>query len=191
MVVASAGPIYEPRNAQEDRPRAKALGRNWRRPFGTFPCWSDKKESGFGLLVSRRSRQRNSRCRTNRKKKLRKPGLASTDREASPDAPPDFFLIFFWSSRPEHNQRPPTDTAKRRFALIPTRRKIAVSPLGAQSTPPLARGRSKAVRLPREPGLYGSACGAIGSTVRAPCRSLPLRDPKRPPGAYMAVASLI
>jgi len=107
-----------------------------------FPCWSHKKESGFGLLVSRRSRQRNSCCGTNRNKKVTKIRPDVPDREASPDAPPDFFLIFFWSSRPEHNQRPPTDTAKRRFALIPTRRKIAVSPLGAQSTPPLAGGRS-------------------------------------------------
>ena len=54
-------------------------------------------------------------------------------------------MILFWSSRPEHTQRPPTDTAKRRFALIPTRRKWAfhVSPLGGGSIhPPLARGRS-------------------------------------------------
>ena len=58
---------------------------------------------------------------------------------------------FFWSSRPEHNQRPPTDTAKLRFALIPTanRPKIAVSPPGAQSTPPLARGRSPALAARR------------------------------------------
>ena len=133
----------KPAAPTQDRPPAKALGRNWRRPFGAFPCWAYKKESGFGLLVSRRSRQRNSRCRPNRNKKVTKIRPDVTDREASPDAPPDFFLIFFWSSRPEHNQRPPTDTAKRRFALIPTRRKIAVSPLGAQSTPPLAGGRSQ------------------------------------------------
>ena len=61
----SAVPLQDP----SDRPRAKALGRHWRRPFGTFPCWGDKKkESGFGFLVSRGSRQRNSRCRPNRKK---------------------------------------------------------------------------------------------------------------------------
>ena len=75
-------------------------------------------------------------------KKVTKTRPGATDSKASPDAPPDFFLMFLWSSRPEHNQRLPTDTAKRRFALILTRRKIAVSPLGAQSTPPLARCRS-------------------------------------------------
>ena len=54
-------------------------------------------------------------------------------------------MICFWSSRPEHNQRPLIDTAKHRFALIPTRRKNAVWPLGAQSNPSLARGRSGAL----------------------------------------------
>ena len=34
----------------------------------------------------------------------------------------------------------------------------------------------------------GEACGAIGSTVRAPCPSLPLCNPQKPPGAYLAVA---
>ena len=53
------------------------------------------------------------------------------------------FLEFFLTSRPEHNQKPPTDTANRHCAFIPTRRKIAVWPQGAQSTAPLARGRSK------------------------------------------------
>ena len=56
--------------------------------------------------------------------------------------PGKFFLDFFLSSRPEHNQKPPTDTANRHCAFIPTRRKIAVWPQGAQSTAPLARGRS-------------------------------------------------
>ena len=46
------------------------------------------------------------------------------------------------SSRPEHNQKPPTDTTNRHCAFIPTRRKIAVLPQGAQFTAPLARGRS-------------------------------------------------
>ena len=81
------------------------------------------------------SRQRNSRCRHNQNKKVKKIRPGVSDRKTSPDARGFFWGIFFWSSRPEHNQRPPTDTAKRRFALIPTRRKIAVSPLGAQSTP--------------------------------------------------------
>ena len=95
--------------------------------------------------MSRRSRQRNSRCGHNQNKKVKKTRPDASDRKTSTDAPGFFFLIFFGSSRPEHNQRPPTDTAKRRFALTPTRRKIAVSPLGAQSTPPLARCRSDVV----------------------------------------------
>ena len=78
-----------------------------------------------------------------------------TDRKASPDAP-DFFLIFFWSSRPEHNQKPPTDTANRHCSLIPTRRKIAVFSQGGQSTAPLARGRS-----PAQSG-FGAAFPEIG-----------------------------
>ena len=65
-----------------------------------------------------------------------------TDRKASPDAPDLFFWILFWSSRPEHNQKPTIDTANRHCSLIPTRRKIAVFPQGGQSTAPLARGRS-------------------------------------------------
>jgi hypothetical protein len=36
----------------------------------------------------------------------------------------------------------------------------------------------------------GEACGAIGNTVRAPCPSLPLCDPQKPTGAYLAVAFL-
>ena len=39
-------------------------------------------------------------------------------------------------------------------------------------------------------GCRGEACGAIGNTVRAPCPSLPLCDPKKPTGAYLAVAFL-
>ena len=127
--------------------------------------------------MSRRSRQRNSCCGTNRNKKVTKIRPDVPDREASPDAPPDFFLISFWSSRPEHNQRPPTDTAKRRFALIPTRRKIAVSPLGAQSTPPLAGGRSGGRLIIHPlPNVAGSAAdrstlfllnGAVGDGPRA------------------------
>ena len=120
--------------AAVDRPRATALGRNWRRPFGTFPCWVYKKECGFGLLVSRRSRQRNSRCRPKRNKKLRKPGLMSPT-----EKPAQTRRIFlgdsFWSSRPEHNQKPPPDTANRHCALIPTRRKMAVSPQGGRMPP--------------------------------------------------------
>ena len=34
----------------------------------------------------------------------------------------------------------------------------------------------------------GEACGAIGNTGRAPCPALPLRDPQKPTGAYLAVA---
>ena len=98
-----------------DRPRAKALGRNWRRPFGAFPCCVYKKESGFGLLVSRRSRQRNSRCRRNRNKKVTKTRPDVTDRKASPDAP-DFFLIFFGRVDPNttrsHRQTPPIAIAR-------------------------------------------------------------------------------
>ena len=59
----------------------------------------------------------------------------------------DLFRGFFLSSRAEHNQNPPTDTANRHCALVSTRRKIAVSP----ASPPelrafwlLAAGRSRA-----------------------------------------------
>ena len=46
----------------------------------------------------------------------------------------------------------------------------------------------KVVHLPRNWVCRGEACGAIGNTVRAPCPSLPLCDPQKPPGAYLAVA---
>ena len=92
-----------------DRPRAKALGRNWRRPFGAFPCWVYKKESGFGLLVSRRSRQRNSRCRPKRNlKKVTKTRPDVTDRKASPDAP-DFFVVDLFLVESTRTQPEATD----------------------------------------------------------------------------------
>ena len=63
----------------------------------------------------------------------------ASDRKTSPDAPGIYFWILFWSSRPEHNQWPPTDTAKRRFALIPTRRKIIFA-AGGSIHPPFSSG---------------------------------------------------
>ena len=36
----------------------------------------------------------------------------------------------------------------------------------------------------------GEACGALRNAVRAPCPSLPLCDPQKPTGAYLAVAFL-
>ena len=69
--------------------------------------------------------------------------LSITDRKTSPDAPVFLLLIIFWSSRPEHNQKPPKDPANRHCALIPTRRKMAVSPSQrGGNAPPLARCRS-------------------------------------------------
>ena len=49
---------------------------------------------------------------------------------------------FFLSSRAEHNQNPPADTANRHYALISTRRKIAVSPAPPPELRALAAGRS-------------------------------------------------
>ena len=89
-------------------------------------------------------------------------------------------MDFCWSSRPEHNQGPPTDTAKRRFALIPTRRKIAVWPLGAQSIPPLARGRSSA--------MGGSTGGGALPDGRGRA-SAHTRQPRRPQGPRTADAA--
>ena len=70
-----------------------------------------------------------------------------SDRKPAPTCQEKKNLEFFLSSRPEHNQKPPTDTANRHCAFIPTRRKIAVWPQGAQSTAPLARGRSSGKRI--------------------------------------------
>ena len=75
-----------------------------------------------------------------------------SDRKPAPTCQEKKFFGIFLSSRPEHNQKPPTDTANRHCAFIPTRRKIAVWPQGAQSTAPLARGRSKGrTAQPRQP----------------------------------------
>ena len=71
-----------------------------------------------------------------------------SDRKPAPTCQEKFLGDFFLLSRPEHNQKPPTDTANRHCAFIPTRRKIAVWPQGAQSTAPLARGRSCALSRP-------------------------------------------
>ena len=73
---------------------------------------------------------------TTERKKLRKPGLMSATEKPAQTRQGKTNWIFFWSSRPEHNQqRPPIDTAKRRFALIPTRPKIAFLPPGGQPPP--------------------------------------------------------
>ena len=47
---------------------------------------------------------------------------ATSDRKTNPETP--------GKTNTEHNQRPRTDTAKRRFALIPIRRKTSDWPLG-------------------------------------------------------------
>ena len=86
----------------------------------------------------------NSGCCIVKCKKLRKPSLTSPTENQPRRARKKNFGIFL-SSRPEHNQKPPTDAANRHCAFIPTRRKIAVWPQGAQSTAPLARGRSCAL----------------------------------------------
>ena len=149
-----------------DRPRAKALGRNWWRQFGTFPCCVYKKESGFGLLVvSRRSRQRNSRCRRKRNKKVTKTRPDVTDRKASPDAPDFFSLIFFGRVDPNnttrsHRQTPPIATA-RSFQHAENGRFAA----GGGMPPPLARGWSLAPHLLR-------TCSALVPHLCRTCAAL-------------------
>ena len=91
--------------------------------------------------MSRRSRQRNSRCRPKRNKKVTKTRPDVTDRKASPDAP-DFFLIFFGRVDPNttrsHRQTPPIAIARsfQHAEKWPFRRR------GGECPPPLARGRS-------------------------------------------------
>ena len=91
--------------------------------------------------MSRRSRQRNSFCRNNRKKKLRKPGLMSATEKPAQTRQEfflDFFLVESTRTQPEATDRH-RQTPLRAHLNTP---KIAVSPLGAQSTPPLAGCRS-------------------------------------------------
>ena len=112
-----------------------------------FFAGTTKKETGLCFSCHLRREWPKAGCCTGQECAVPKITYDASDRKTSPDAPGIYFWNCFWStSRPEHNQRPPTDTAKRHFALIPTRRKKSFWPLGAQSTPPLARGRSRATR---------------------------------------------
>lgn len=82
-----------------------------------FPCCPNKKESGFGLLVSRRSRQRNSFCRSNRKKKVKKTRPDVSDRKTSPDAPGTKKKGFFFgpvdpNTTRGHRQTPPNAASR-------------------------------------------------------------------------------
>jgi len=127
---------------RSDRPRAKAVvelqGCRSRRSWGA----STKKRVDLGSLCHIEHETAPPFVDAPQQRAFPKIRCDVTDRKASPDAPDLFFGILFWSSRPEHNQKPTTDTANRHCSLIPTRRKIAVFPQGGQSTAPLARGRS-------------------------------------------------
>ena len=130
------------RREAADRPRAKAVvelqGCRSRRSWGA----STKKRVDLGSLCHIEHETAPPFVDAPQQRAFPKVRCDVTDRKASPDAPDLFFGILFWSSRPEHNQKPTTDTANRHCSLIPTRRKIAVFPQGGQSTAPLARGRS-------------------------------------------------
>ena len=128
--------------SRRDRPRAKGVGVPLASRRGCSRAAATKKRADLGSSCHVGHGSATLVVAAIEIKKLRKPGLMSAT-EKPAQTRQEFLFGFFWSSRPEHNQNSPTDTAKRRFALIPTRRKIAVSPLGAQSTPPLARCRSR------------------------------------------------
>ena len=127
----------------QDRPRAKAVvelqGCRSRRSWGA----ATKKRVDLGSLCDIEHETAPPFVAAPQQRAFPKIRCDVTDRKASPDAPDLFFGILFWSSRPEHNQKPTTDTANRHCSLIPTRRKIAVFPQGGQFTAPLARGRSQ------------------------------------------------
>ena len=97
------------------RPRAKALVELWgcrsRRSWGA----STKKRVDLGSLFDIEHETTPPFVDAPQQRAFPKIRCDVTDRKASPDAP-DFFWIFFWSSRPEHNQKPPTDTANRAIA---------------------------------------------------------------------------
>ena len=99
-----------------DRPRAKGGGVPLASRRGCSRVGSHKKESGFGLLVSRRSRQRNSCCGTNRKKKVKKTRPDVSDRKTSPDAPGKKIGFFFGPVDPNttrgHRQTPPNAASR-------------------------------------------------------------------------------
>ena len=101
-----------------------------------------KKRPDLGLACHVEPDRPNSCCCIGQECAVPKITCDVSDRKPAPTCQEKKFLEFFLSSRPEHNQKPPTDTANRHCAFIPTRRKIAVWPQGAQSTAPLARGRS-------------------------------------------------
>ena len=101
-----------------------------------------KKRPDLGLACHVEPDRPNSCCCIGQECAVPKITCDVSDRKPAPTCQEKKILEFFLSSRPEHNQKPPTDTANRHCAFIPTRRKIAVWPQGAQSTAPLARGRS-------------------------------------------------
>ena len=117
-----------------DRPRAKG-GRSSSLQTGVFFASTTKKEVGFVLLVSPTPTPRMAKSRLwywpgmRSSKNHMLPVMSATENQPDKNG-------FFLSSRPEHNQKPPTDTANRHCAFIPTRRKIAVLPQGAQFTAP-------------------------------------------------------
>ena len=126
---------------REDRPRAKGGGV----PLGSRRWCSgpiqQKKRPDLGLACHVEPDRPNSCCCIGQECAVPKITCDVSDRKPAPTCQEKKNWIFFLSS-PEHNQKPPTDTANRHCAFIPTRRKIAVWPQGAQSTAPLARGRS-------------------------------------------------
>ena len=129
-----------------DRPRAKAVvelqGCRSRRSWGA----ATEKRVDLGSLCHIEHETAPPFVAAPQQRAFPKIRCGVIDRKASPDAPDLFFGILFWSSRPEHNQKPKTDTANRHCSLIPTRRKSPFFPQGGQSTAPLARGRSRARR---------------------------------------------
>ena len=125
-----------------DRPRAKGVGVPLASRRGCSRGVSTKKRADLGSSCHVGHGNATFVVNTTQLSKVPKITCDVSDRKPAPTCQENFFLEFFLSSRPEHNQKPPTDTANRHCAFIPTRRKIAVWPQGAQSTAPLARGRS-------------------------------------------------
>ena len=125
-----------------DRPRAKGVGVPLASRRGCSRGVSTKKRADLGSSCHVGHGNATFVVDTTQLSKVPKITCDVSDRKPAPTCQEKFFGDFFLLSRPEHNQKPPTDTANRHCAFIPTRRKIAVSPQGAQSTAPLARGRS-------------------------------------------------
>ena len=144
-----------------DRPRAKGVGVPLASRRGCSRGVFTKKRADLGSSCHVGHGNATFVVDTTQLSKVPKITCDVSDRKPAPTCQEKNFGDFFLLSRPEHNQKPPTDTANRHCAFIPTRRNIAVSPQGAQSTAPLARGRSEATRWPEVRWFSGVSFGGL------------------------------